>query len=85
MAFTEIEAAELGTAHLGRQIQVSWQMDDRGATFRTSLHGVLEYVAHSSSGTSVAVNIGPMEVSLDNMGLQQARVEVDLEEPTFGR
>lgn len=85
MAFTEISAAALRTDHLGRQIRISWQKDDRGATFRTSLHGVLEFVSHSRGGTSVEVDLGPVEVTIGEDGLAQAQVEIYDAESIFGR
>lgn len=85
MAFTEIDAAALRSDHLGRQVRISWQKDDRGATFGTSVHGVLEHIAHSREGTTVAVDIGPLEVTLDESGLAQAQVEINEDDTIFGR
>lgn len=62
---TPIDPVQLGSEHLGRIIDVGWQITTPGGEgFRSSARGVLVNVDHSlGGGTTVTIGLGPVDVT----------------------
>lgn len=63
MATTDPRA--LGADHLDRIVEVTWQPQLGAKLVRTKLRGVLTRVAHDGRGTTIDVDLGPIEVTVN--------------------
>jgi hypothetical protein len=71
-----IDPQDLGAAHLGRILDVSWQPQLRGKPIRTGLRGALVHVAHSDRGSTLSLDLGALEVTLNPLDLHSSTVDL---------
>jgi hypothetical protein len=76
MTFTPVDPIDLGAQHIDTVIRITWTQDHRSTASQSIVQGRLMSVRHMRGGTSLEVDLGPLEVSFDTDQLRDGVVEV---------